>query len=288
MVEKIGILYPGQMGISLAASARNSGHEVYWASEGRSHETRKRAESQKLIEIKTLDELCITCSVLVSVCPPYAAEDLVDDVVACSFKGLYLDANAISPQKALRMANKMKDKGVTFVDGGIIGGPAWKAGETWLYLSGIAADRVAACFSSGPLETEVIGDKIGSASTLKMCFAAYTKGSTALLCGILAAAERLGVRAELERQWNRDGSDFAAQTQQRVQRVTSKAWRFAGEMEEIAATLEFAGVPGDFHNAAAEIYRRIAHFKGYAELPTLEEVLVTLLEGSQTYSRSDD
>lgn len=278
MVEKIGILHPGQMGISVAASAKNSGQEVYWTSEGRSKETRKRAEGQDLHEMRTLDDLCATCSVLVSVCPPHAAADLAEDVVACGFTGIFVDANAISPQKVVRIANMMVDKGITFVDGGIIGGPAWVAGKTWLYLSGEAADQVADFFSSGPLKTEIIGDEIGLASSLKMCFAAYTKGSTALLCGILAASEQLGVRRNLEKQWNRDGSGFAEQTQHRVRQVTKKAWRFTGEMEEIADTLVMAGLPGDFHRAAAEIYSRIAHFKGFSETPALVEILRSLLK----------
>ena len=123
----------------------------------------------------------------------------------------------------------------------------------------------------------MIGAEIGKASALKMCFAAYTKGSTALLCGIVAAAERLGVWRELEAQWSREGSDFAAQTTSRVRGVTAKAWRFVGEMEEISATFEAAGMPGGFHAAAADVYRRIAHFKGVAEVPSLEEVVQALL-----------
>ena len=85
------------------------------------------------------------------------------------------------------------------------------------------------------------------------------------------------MRKELEGQWSRHGSDFAEQAKDRVRTVTAKAWRFAGEMEEISATLAGAGIPGGFHGAAADIYRRIAHFKGAAETPLLEEVLEALL-----------
>jgi hypothetical protein len=110
-----------------------------------------------------------------------------------------------------------------------------------------------------------------------MCFASYTKGSTALICAILAAAEGLGIRPELEWQWGRYGPDFTEQNQKRARNVTDRAWRFAGEMEEIAATFEDVGMPGGFHQAAAEIYRRIAHFKDLEEPPTLEQVLDALL-----------
>jgi 3-hydroxyisobutyrate dehydrogenase-like beta-hydroxyacid dehydrogenase len=144
-------------------------------------------------------------------------------------------------------------------------------------LSGEGAATAVALFAAGPLETEIIGQEIGQASALKMCFAAYTKGTSALLSMILAGAESLGVRPALEAQWSRYWPDFTDETQQRVRRVTAKAWRFEGEMHEIAATFEGVGLPGEFHEAAAEIYRRTAGFKDAAELPELAEVLSALV-----------
>src|SRR5687768_18405171 len=122
----------------------------------------------------------------------------------------------------------MDDNGIHFVDGAIIGGPAWKPNETWLYLSGKDARIIADCFSKGPLETKIIGDEIGKASALKMCYAAYTKGTTALLSALLATAESLGVREELYEQWDMDEEGFSEQVNRRVARVTAKAWRFEG------------------------------------------------------------
>ena len=276
--HKVGILHPGMMGISVAASIQNGGHAMYWVSEGRSQQTRERAEKFGLADAGTLAELCSTCQIIVSVCPPHAAEDVAQQVVASSFQGLYLEANAVSPQRAIRIGQAMTEAGVSFVDGGIIGGPAWEPGKTWLYLSGEKAAEAAACFSGGPLETSVVGESLGKASALKMCFASYTKGTTALLCAILATSEKLGVRRELEEQWSRGGSDFAGQARERVRRVTAKAWRFAGEMEEIASTFREAGLPGEFHAAAEIIYRRITEFKDAPSLPPLEDVLEALVQ----------
>jgi 3-hydroxyisobutyrate dehydrogenase-like beta-hydroxyacid dehydrogenase len=176
----------------------------------------------------------------------------------------------------------MQDAGVNYVDGGIIGGPAWEPGSTWLYLSGIDADKIVQCFSNGPLEVNIIGNEIGKASALKMCFAAYTKGTTALLSGILAASEALGVRQYLETQWSRNESDFSTLTQKRVQRVTAKAWRFEGEMKEIAATMEAVGIPGGFHKAAGEIYHRMAGFKEAPDTPEFGDVIKALLQKSHS------
>jgi 3-hydroxyisobutyrate dehydrogenase-like beta-hydroxyacid dehydrogenase len=261
------------MGLSIAASAQNSGHIVYWVSEGRSPRTAERASRLNLVDTHSLAALCKTCSAIFSVCPPDAAEDVANEVLSHGFTGLYVDMNAISPQRAIRMGEMIAARGARFVDGG----PAWKPDSTWLYLSGKAAQLVADYFSAGPLEITVIGDAIGKASALKMCFAAYSKGTTALLCAVLAAAEALDVRAELEQQWSRDDPNFDEQASQRVRGVTAKAWRFAGEMEEIAATFSATNLPGEFHSAAAEIYRRLADYKEAPSLPTFEQVLTALL-----------
>jgi 3-hydroxyisobutyrate dehydrogenase-like beta-hydroxyacid dehydrogenase len=282
--QKIGILHPGNMGISIAASAQNSGHTVYWASEGRSPQTHERAERFNLLDAQTLATLCLTCSIIISVCPPHAAEEVAHQVIAHAFQGLYLDANAISPQRTKRIGQAVEEAGATFVDGGIIGGPAWEPGRTWLHLAGRNAGVAASCFSAGPFETNVIGEEIGKAAALKMCFAAYTKGTTALLCGILAAAETLEVRGELQDQWSRGGSGLHEQAPQRVRRVTEKAWRFVGEMEEISSTFRAAGMPGGFHAAAAELYRRIAHFKDAPATPPLDSVLAALMEAGEAQS----
>jgi 3-hydroxyisobutyrate dehydrogenase-like beta-hydroxyacid dehydrogenase len=236
-----------------------------------------RAQKHQLLDAQTVANLCATCDALVSVCPPHSAVAVAEEVLAARFAGVYLDANAIAPHKAAHIAELMAAAGVVFVDGSIIGGPAWEPQRTWLYLSGEQAELVASFFGAGPLETAVIGDKIGQASALKMCFAAYTKGTTALLSMILAGAEALGVRANLEAQWSRGDSDFAVQTQQRVRRVTAKAWRFEGEMHEIAATFASVNLPAGFYDAAANIYQRLAHFKGAEATPELAEVLASLL-----------
>jgi 3-hydroxyisobutyrate dehydrogenase-like beta-hydroxyacid dehydrogenase len=277
---KIGIIHPGDMGISVAVSAQNGGHEIFWASEGRSDKTRTRAQKHDLIDIGTVAALCQGCSMILSVCPPHAAEEIANRVAEAGFKGLYLDANAISPQRSQKIGERLTVAGIDFVDGGIIGGPAWERGHTFLYLSGERAGEIAACFVNGPLETRIIGGEIGKASALKMCYAAYTKGTSALLSAILAAAEQYDVRAELNQQWDADDPAFTAQTERRVRRVTAKAWRFAGEMDEIAATLAAVGLPSGFHESAAEIFRGMAGFKDSPSLPELHDVLASLQKNS--------
>lgn len=277
MMSEIGILHPGEMGVSVAASAKNSGHRVYWLSPGRSDKTRARAKKHGLIEITTLTDFCRACEIIFSICPPHAAEEVAHLVMKAGFRGWYLDANAIAPQRAIKLGQLLEADHIRFVDGGIIGGPAWRPKETWLYLSGRHAEEIAACFLNGPLETKILGNEPGKASALKMCYAAYSKGTTALLTAILAVSDSLGIREELGQHWDMDDPGFSEKVNQRVRRVTAKAWRFEGEMREIAATFAGAGLPNEFHQAAAEVYHRIAAFKDSEEIPSLSEVLQALL-----------
>ncbi len=277
MREKIGILHPGKMGVFIARSAKINGNDVFWVSEGRSSATAERAFKHGISDAVSLSELIRECRIILSICPPHAAVDVAKQVIESSFDGIYADLNAISPQKALEISELMKENSVSFVDGGIIGGPAWNSGTTWLYLSGKQAPEVAGNFSEGSLRTKILGEKIGEASALKMCYAAYTKGRAALLCGILGVSESYNVRNALEGQWSLEDPGFSEKTGEMARRVTAKAWRFSGEMKEIASTFKNAGLPGGFHEAASEIYRRMSGFKDRDEMPELSEVLRALM-----------
>jgi 3-hydroxyisobutyrate dehydrogenase-like beta-hydroxyacid dehydrogenase len=255
--QRIGIVHPGQMGIVVAASAQNSGNEVFWASEGRSPATRERASLAGLHDAGTLAKLCELCPIIVSVSPPEFAEEIADQVAQRLYQGTYVDANAIAPERARHMAQRLEQQGARFVDGGIIGPPTTTRNRTWLYLAGEHAARIASCFSAGPIETEELAGGIGRASALKMCFAAYSKGSVALAIAVIGAAERLEVIDELKRQWKRNGPSLP-EIESEIARAAPKAWRFIGEMEEIAATFQSAGMPPEFHEAAAEMFRRLS------------------------------
>jgi 3-hydroxyisobutyrate dehydrogenase-like beta-hydroxyacid dehydrogenase len=274
---KIGLLHPGEMGVSIGASAQNSDCQVIWASHGRSLVTRARANSQGFEDAGSLADLCQTCKVIISVCPPHFAASLAQEVIEFGFQGLYIDANAISPDHVLKIERSMCSHGILFVDGGIIGGPAWKPGETVLYLSGQDADLAANLFKNGPLATKILGEHVGMASALKLCYASYTKGITALLCASLAAAEQFGVRKAYQEQWVLENNELAVNAEKRLRGVTLKAWRFSGEMNEIAEMFAAAGLPVGFHQASGEIFERMAKYKDADPLPTAQEILESLL-----------
>lgn len=146
------------------------------------------------------------------------------------FKGYYLDANAIAPKHAHSIGQLIEANGIHFIDREIIVGPKWEPNETWLYLAGRDAQILASCFSNGPPDTKIIGEETGKAPAFKICYASYTKETTALLGAVLATAESLGVRNVLYQRWKLDDVDLVKQTGGRTTRVTAKAWRFEDEI----------------------------------------------------------
>src|SRR5262245_30048821 len=180
------------MGASVGAAARCQ-TEVLWASHGRSEATRRRALESGLVDAGDLDSILQQSGVVMAVCPPHAALELAQQVADAGFRGLYVDANAVSPETATAIARTVEDAGARFVDGAIIGPPAHRAGTTRLFLAGDQAERVARIFSGSPLDAIALAAPPPAASALKMAYAAYTKGTTALLLAIRALARRHGV-----------------------------------------------------------------------------------------------
>ena len=110
-----------------------------------------------------------------------------------------------------------------------------------------------------------------------MCYAAYTKGSSALVMAVRALAESNGVTEALLAEWDLSQKGLRDSSERTALGTSPKAWRFEGEMLEIASTFDAAGLPAGFHRAAAEIYERMAHFKN-EDPASLDQVIETLLD----------
>lgn len=269
----IALLHPGAMGVTVGTSLIASGHRVRWYTSGRSAATRRRAEAAGCEPQDSLEALLDAADGVISVCPPAAAPQTAAEVAGSGFSGCYVEANAVSPDTVRALQTTLGD---ALVDAGIVGPPALRPGTTRLYLSGPRSAAVAAWFSAGALEAVALPGPVGAASALKMCYAAYTKGTSALLLAVRALAEAEGVTPALLAEWEISQPGLAKRSQAAAGATAPKAWRFVGEMEEIAATFEAAGLPSEFHRGAAEVYRRLEAFKDSEGAP-LADVLERLL-----------
>jgi len=252
----IGLLHPGEMGAAVGAVLRGHGHRVLWASAWRSRETRSRAEAAGLGDAGSLEELVRRSEIILSVCPPHAALEVAGSVAG--FRGLFVDANAIAPATAREVEGVVVAGGGDCVDGGIVGPPPREDGTTRLYLSGPAAESVAALFAGSLLDARVVSGEVGTASALKMAYAAWTKGTAALLLAIGELARAEGVEQALQEEWRLSLPDLPERSERAARSARAKGWRWVAEMEEIASTFDAAGLPPGFHRAAAEVFRSSA------------------------------
>jgi 3-hydroxyisobutyrate dehydrogenase-like beta-hydroxyacid dehydrogenase len=249
-MPRIAVLHPGEMGSAVGAALVETGAEVVWRSAGRGADTRRRADDAGLLEADDLEG----CDVVLSVCPPGAAVDVARSVVG--FRGVYVDANAVSPATAEAVAATVEAGGAAYVDGGIIGPPPREPGTTRLYLSGERAGEVARLVVGSRLEPVVVEAGRFAASATKMTYAAWTKVSAALLLSVHQAAERLDVDDVLRAEWAVSLPELAERLESAQRSAAAKGWRWEAEMREIAATFAAAGLPVGVGESAADVFGR--------------------------------
>jgi 3-hydroxyisobutyrate dehydrogenase-like beta-hydroxyacid dehydrogenase len=269
-VTTVGFLHPGAMGATLAATAVGA-DERLWAGAGRSAQTAARAAAAGLVDVGDIGELCHRCDLVVSICPPASALDVARQVAETGFEGRYLDANAISPDTSTTIGSLFGDR---YLDGGVIGPPAQRAGTTRLYLAGVGAAEIRGLWAGSALDVRALSETAdgAGASALKMAYAGWTKGSSALLLTVNALAREAGVLEALREEWDLSQPGLAERSARAAAGSGPKAWRWEGEMAEIAATMAAVGLPADFHRGAEELYRRMAGFKD-GPAPTLDDVI---------------
>ncbi len=250
---KVGLLHPGAMGTFLGSGITAAGHEVLWAGQKRSAATRDRAAG--FTDVGSLAELVRTSDVIISVCPPESALEVAGAVAGLGFSGLYVDANAVSA-RTLRVISASLPH---VVDGAVIGGPS--SDDAMLHLAGDRALEVAALFDPTVVRAQVHDGGIGTASTIKVCYAASSKAVTALLLTARAAAHKAGVEEVLLAEWARTMPDTVHRSDNSLRQIGAKAWRFGGEMSEAANGFDDLGAPSGFSHAAAEVYARLADLR---------------------------
>jgi 3-hydroxyisobutyrate dehydrogenase-like beta-hydroxyacid dehydrogenase len=255
----VGLIHPGEMGAAVGATLRGVGETVLWASAGRSAATVEGAQQAGLEDVGSVQELSQRCDLLICLCPPHAAVAVAEAVPA--FPGIYVDANAISPARARALAASAA------MWTGVSSDRRRVTGDNSLYLSGLEAGSVAEVFGGTTLAATVVSDQPGVASALKMAYAAWTKGSAALLLATRAVARADGVEEALLREWRTSRPHLEEQSAAAAGSALREGWRWIGEMEEIAQTFAAADLPDGFHLAAAEMYRRAANEAVDAENP---------------------
>lgn len=276
MTTTFTLLHPGAMGAKVGGEATRTGTRVLYVPTGRSPASLQRAREAGLEPAESLESALAASDFVLSVCPPHAAEDVAREVLTHPFRGVYVEANAISPDRTRRIAAACAERGVLMLDGSIVGGPPGPGSAPRLYLSGDEEQvaRVARSFKDTQVMACPLDAPLGAASALKMAYASYQKSARVLAAVSHALAASHGVATELALEAGALRSNILAETDQ-LPSVAARAWRWAPELEEIAATLRTAGLPADMAEGAAAVLGRWADDKDDYDLP-LEEVLAHL------------
>jgi 3-hydroxyisobutyrate dehydrogenase-like beta-hydroxyacid dehydrogenase len=250
----VTLLHPGDMGAAVGRQAAQAGVEVLWVPTGRSAATKARAESSGLYPATGLAASLERSDIVLSICPPANAEDVADAVAEHRFQGIYVDANAISPQRMQRIAARQQANGATVVDGCIIGPPPRGKATARLYLAGdpSAVAATARLFDGTAVHARPMGKPLGAASALKMSFGGYQKASRTLAAVAHALADTHGVSAELTAEGQSMASAILADTAY-LPSVAARAWRWEPEMHEVAEALREAGLPEQLAEGAAVV-----------------------------------
>jgi len=261
-IGNVGVVSPGDMGQAIAGRLKESGLNVYAALDRRSERTKALAREAGLVDCGSMEKLVATCELVISVINPGEALNVAREVAAAMKKTArkiaLADLNAVSPQTARDADRLVREAGGMFIDGGIIGPPPrGEKDKPRIYVSGPDA-YLFEQISHPNLLVRVISERVGDASGVKMCYAAMTKGTTALAVELLVAARKLGVEQALEKELRESRNDVFDWQMKNIPAMPPKAYRWVPEMQEIAKTFGELGLTRRIFEGATDIYALVA------------------------------
>lgn len=256
--KTVAVMGIGDMGHAVGRVLRESDIRVITCLAGRSEHTRNLAENAGITDVENLELMVSEADVILSIMPPSAAAEFANDIASVlKLTGetlMYVECNAIAPDTTRRIEAMITSAGAGYTDAGIIGSAPGRPGSPpRFYASGPNLEPILDLDGKG-IKVIPMGSEIGRASSIKMCYAGLTKGTTTLLTAVATAAESLGITEELSAELASSQSAAYDGMKRAVPRLPLDAGRWIGEMEEIAMTFASAGVTDKFHQAARDIF----------------------------------
>lgn len=272
----VAILAQGAMGSGVAARLAAHGVTVLTNLVGRSAASAARAAAagMRAVPLAGLAE----ADAFLSILPPDQAEAtaaaLAPVFAATPRPPLYADCNAVSPETMGRIAATLGGHGLRVVDAGIIGGPPREgyAGPV-VYASGPDATALAALLAGRGLDLRVVEGPVGAASALKMSYAGITKGLVAIGSAMMLAATRAGAADALRAELAASQPALSAWFARMVPAMYDKAYRWAGEMQEIADFTRTDAGASAIYGGAEAFYARLADPAAAQEIAALRAFL---------------
>lgn len=156
----------------------------------------------------------------------------------------FLDINSAAPFRKAAAAAPLVTRGVKAVDVAVMAPVHPRLHKTPLLIGGPGAAEAAVFLRALNMSFEVVSDRLGEASTIKMVRSIAIKGFESVVMECVVAAHALGVADRVLPTINDylSARDFAGHANHMLERVVVHGRRRAAEMREVADTLEHAGL----------------------------------------------
>ena len=295
VIETVAILSPGDMGHAVGQLLREHELKVVTCLTGRSQRTKDLAELAGIADVPDLNDMVaqsqIILSISVSEMVPSICQQVADAIKATNANVLFAECNAISPQLSRQMEPIITEAGGRYIDASIVGGPPLNGSSPRFYASGDNTAEFEGLANFG-LDVRTAGTEVGQASGIKMCYAAMTKGSSALFSELLMAAEMMGLSDLVKAEFQSSQPAVLQRMERGLPGVPAKARRWVSEMEEIKDTFEHLGLTPHLFQGVADMYRMIGSTSMGDETPqtrdgdrSLEETIRLMAEWVQAHPK---
>lgn len=166
---------------------------------------------------------------------------------------LYFDINSVSPHRKRELAALIATTGALYVDVAVMAPVHPKLHHTPLLISGPGAEKATNLLGRLDMKFELISDKVGDASVIKMIRSVLAKGIESLLVESVLAAVKVGVDERILNSLGNvfPGMDLAKVAGVAMERVMVHGRRRAAEMREVRETLTDLGIEGIMADAIA-------------------------------------
>ncbi len=273
-IQSVAILSPGDMGHAVGQLLKEHELEVLTCLAGRSRRTRELSEKAGIAEVSTMEKLVreadAVLAITVSEAVPGLCREVGDAVKATGTELLYAECNAISPKLSQEMGAMLTEAGARYVDASIIGGPPNNGSSPRFYVSGPHTGEVDELREFG-LDVRNLGEQVGRASGIKMCYAAMTKGTAALYAELLIAAEQMGLSPDLMAEFRSSQPAVVQRMEGGLPGIPAKSRRWVSEMEQIRDTFGDLGLTPNIFRGVADMYRMVGASPLGAETPESQD-----------------
>ena len=192
----------------------------------------------------SLIQLLANADIVISAVTAANAFDVASASAATIRRGSYFfDLNSASPETKVRCAALVDATGAHYVEAGVMTSVPPYGIAVPMVVGGKHAAALAAKLAPLGFSMEVVAEKIGVASAIKMCRSIIIKGMEAIVIESFTTARRHGVEARVldSLRETYPGFDWEKQGAYFFSRVAKHGRRRAEEMREAAHTVEDCG-----------------------------------------------